>query len=402
MKSVQTNFADLAGRQAPAIISLQSGCFQLSAIIMVGLQAAMNDLGFSFRALLLLYMVGTATCAQQRGIWLTCRLPVCFFQICPATIFVGSWFLFPRQAYGAGEGPGNRGEAHRVWLIRLIQAAQREEGSGKSRASLDSAPSTPRSVYSSLRLPLLAPETSVPQPPELYNVGFWLQLRSLPFLGITVALSFFILLVNFNVATVSDQVLQEALAGGMSATDAQAVAAHYTSLFTLLMPLVGAGSIPLVALVLVKLGLAPAFAAIGVLDLIFSLTTLPQAVPLEWKVVGYVAMGCARPLMYSAFATFVADVFGFSNFGKLYGLAQLGGLLVAPLNYGLAAGTMAYAGGQYLGADCLLLLLGLVVFTGFTVYLSMGVMSGFFIRPALPLAGGSKRVEVGDVMETSQ
>lgn len=362
------NFAELFSSHAPAIISVQSGAFQLSSILMVFFRVLISHHGFTFRQVFLSYLV------------------------VPGVIFVTSLLLFPRKAYGTEEGPGHHGEPHRTWLIRRIlvarqETAREENQKIKSKSDLESPLLDNTASFISptiLAVPKLAPEDAVPRPPELFNVDFKRQAMSQPFFVVAVILSFYILNLNFHLATEKDQLLQEAFAAGKDKQAAEKTVSDYISSFSIFLPIGGMASVPIVALVLVRNGVAPSFAFIGVLNFIFLTTSIPNFLPMELKRVGYAALSTSRPFMYSTITTYIAEVFGYSNFGKLFGLVQLGGLLVGPIQYALIISVHQFLKDDYFWINISLLLVGGFLFIAFIYYLVHSLFSGFFQRPPLP------------------
>eukprot|EP00271_Cylindrocystis_brebissonii_P019670 TRINITY_DN6117_c0_g1_i1.p1 TRINITY_DN6117_c0_g1~~TRINITY_DN6117_c0_g1_i1.p1 ORF type:complete len:629 (-),score=102.97 TRINITY_DN6117_c0_g1_i1:783-2669(-) len=458
------NFSDLFPANSPAIISLQSGAFQVSAILMELGAVAIKS--------------GIVTFAQV--CWL--------YMIVPTSLFLTSHFLFPDSAFGSEEGqPGHRGEPHRAWLIRrllLADAANASSSSGPlippsptlpppralppnttpprginsateeasplfipgsspsppSRSGMPSASPTNKSLFASrfsfsppstsyladtrappqqsnlkvastfddldttsehspLALPLLVEEDHVRPPPELYNIPLFQQIFSVPFLILCIYISFFILYTNFTISSIHDQAIRAAKAAGMNDSKAQTHAAHLNSLFNVLSPLGGLVGIPIAGLLLTRFGLAAAMASQGLVVMAFLVSTIPGLIPLRFKSIGYFFFGLNRPLAFGSFTAYLAEVFGFRNFGRLFGVAQLTGSVATPIQYLLFFLVDAYSTSTsaYLGVNVSLTLVSLILTALIPWYLTVYVFSNFFFRPSLPKHSARS---IGDMRET--
>eukprot|EP00897_Mesotaenium_endlicherianum_P004645 jgi/Mesen1/4208/ME000219S03330 len=366
-----TNFSELFPASKDAIIATQVGAFQVSSIFMVFIQLAVTQLGLSFRAIFLFYM------------------------IVPVIIFVCSLLLFPDQSLGTQGGTSDhQGEPHRLWHLRRSLAASSNAAAGdveSARASAGGGNGGADSS-SSLQAPLLSPaaagsiggsrQLAPPAAAGLYNVSFWRQVSSGPFLAVSLVIAFFILALNYFITTVSQQMYQDALAHGLRGQQALATGAAYASTFNLVLSAAAMVGVPISGVVLLKKGIAVGFTGVGAVFLVFiTVATFAQWLPLPFQVVGFAFFAFNRPCIFGAFSAYMADVFGFANFGKLYGLAQLGGAIVTPLQFLFVLLVENYLGGSYFWVNFSFFLAAVVFLLSFPYYVTTRVFSGFYVKP---------------------
>lgn len=369
------NFSDLFAKNASGIIAAQSGAFQVSSIMMV---------------------IGAFTAT---------RLQIGFSQICscylivPALIFVTSYFTFPDKAFGTEEGPGHHGEPHKLWLIRRILLATEKEnrkphGKGKQYPSKEDVLQGKGGIFEPLLIhspgdqdgisgvPELAAQDLVQNPVELYNIDIWKQVKSHSFLVIVAYLGFFILTVNFSIATIYDQLRREESTTG--STQSEELASNLNSWFNVLSPIGGLCGIPFAGAILSKLGLSATIVCQGIVSLTYLLCTVPGIVPFEWKTIGYFAFGVNRPFALGIFTTYLAEIFGFKNYGKLFGFAQLASSMVVPLQFFLIWLVHSVLQESYFGIDLGLIVVQVLFVCLVPYYLTSFVFSGFFFRMKMP------------------
>lgn len=79
-------------------------------------------------------------------------------------------------------------------------------------------------------------------------------------------------------------------------------------------------------------------------------------------------------------AAYVGRIFGFQNFGKLYGLARLSGSVATAMNYPLSRLAEGTFHGNYYLVNLGFLCMEAAMFV-FPIYLCTVVFSGFLFRP---------------------
>ena len=89
----------------------------------------------------------------------------------------------------------------------------------------------------------------------------------------------------------------------------------------------------------------------------------------------------SRPFVFGSMAAYIGRIFGFKNFGKLYGLARISGSLATAMNYPLSRFAEESCGGNYYWVNLGFLCLEALMFS-FPIYLCTHVFSGFVFRPA--------------------
>ncbi|CAI7814688.1 unnamed protein product, partial [Closterium sp. NIES-54] len=177
-----------------------------------------------------------------------------------------------------------------------------------------------------------------------------------------VVAAFYVLRSNVYIAAVNDQISFAVNAKAIHPpSTAAAVEQHYIDAFNCLLPLGGCLSVPLAGWSIDSLGLPPAFAITASLSLLSSLLLLlapclpldamhhgnthsfvlypPTSLPVPFlrlsQLVSFTAYSIARAFIYSTMAALIASLFGFRNFGRLYGLTRFIGAFAALLQYPL-------------------------------------------------------------------
>lgn len=355
-----TNFGELFGRNSAVIISAQTGGFNSSSLVMFILGQLVTNWGYSFRSVMLAYTV------------------------VPVAVFFTSLFLFCDKPFISEEAGSDEGEMHRVWSIRqkmkqkLMKGARGVSVTGEGAMGLPSP--------DNLMAPLLnSEEQETEEPPlRLYNVSFTQQISSPVFWSMFIVTGFFVLRVNFYISTISSQLLYEALRTQdppfsnlfIAREDAQ----HYVALFNIVLPIVGIFMVPIVGYVLVQMGLGPSFLLIALTNTIFSIVNVLNFIPLPFQTICFFAFAASRPFIFGAMAAYIGRLFGFKNFGKLYGLARFSGAIATAMTYPLAYIGEVMLEGNYFYVNLGFLLFEVLCFA-FPIYLVYGVFSGFIFRP---------------------
>jgi len=119
----------------------------------------------------------------------------------------------------------------------------------------------------------------------------------------------------------------------------------FETLLSWLLP-VGMLVSPIVGLVMKKLGVSKTFLLFQIL-LIF--WTIILALPnLGVQVLGFILFSIVRAFYYSTLCTYLTEVFGWKNFGRLYGIAMFIGGLFGLLQYGIVEMTLRLFSGDFL------------------------------------------------------
>ena len=171
--------------------------------------------------------------------------------------------------------------------------------------------------------------------PELARGRFAQQVRSKAFVFALLFTAFQLLRVNFYIGTVSSQL------AFLSPSSAEA----WTTAFTLVLPIGGVLSIPIVGWFMDRCSLTTAMTALSVAATAFGVF---NAVPvLGVQAVTFVLMAFFRAFLFGGMSSYVAIVFGFANFGQLWGLIMFSSGI---LNFGSVAiefATLHALGGNF-------------------------------------------------------
>lgn len=129
-------------------------------------------------------------------------------------------------------------------------------------------------------------------------------------------------------------------------------------------------------------GVPLGYVVAGVLYLLFlAINTFAAALPLQLQFVGFLCFACNRPFIFGAYSNFVADVFGFRNFGKMYGSAQMLGAILTPLQFFLLKLVNSTLGGDFFWVNFGFLVAAAVMLLAWPYYIVTYVFSGFVCRP---------------------
>eukprot|EP00897_Mesotaenium_endlicherianum_P001385 jgi/Mesen1/1274/ME000013S00764 len=385
-----TNFGELFGRQSAVIISAQTGAFNASSIVMFAIGHIVTGLGVSFRSAMLAY------------------------SLVPLLVCAWSLFMYPDRPYSSDAGSaGGGGEIHRVWRLRQQlntaksgadapalpagAAVPVRSGGGSGGDAIAAGAGAEGEITAPLLAPLLGgraptltsqqqllPASEAPSPEQLYNVAFARQIRSPVFWSVFVVSGFYVLRLNFYIASITSQLTFQASTlqspPFSDAAAAKEAANLYVTIFNVLLPVGGVLSVPLLGYVLVYVGLGPAFIVIAASNIVFSIFNVLYWIPIQFQIVGFVCYTISRAFTFGALAAYIARLFGFANFGKLYGFARLSGAIATILSYPLANLAETSYGGNYFYVNLGFIVVE-VLLCLFPVYLVKYVFSGFFFRP---------------------
>ncbi|GAQ86927.1 major facilitator superfamily protein [Klebsormidium nitens] len=185
-------------------------------------------------------------------------------------------------------------------------------------------------------------------PPDIYNSAFGTQIWSSAFWSMALVTAFFVLRVNFYIETLFEQLLFTAsLQFPGDPLAAREAASYYAKLFNYLLPPGGLAMIPVVGFVLVEWGFAPSFLILAILHMLFCIVDAYESPPLQLQVLAFVLYAVFRPFLFGSMAAYIGRLFGFKNFGKLYGLMRVVGSVAVSLEYPLQLMTVHFFNGQY-------------------------------------------------------
>ncbi|CAI5469123.1 unnamed protein product, partial [Closterium sp. Yama58-4] len=222
----------------------------------------------------------------------------------------------------------------------------------------------------------------LPPPPAIYNADIATQLRSQLFWVHVGVAAFYVLRSNVYIAAVNDQISFAVHAKAIIPPSATAaVQQHYIDAFNCILPLGGCLSVPLAGWSIDSLGLPPAFAITAALSLLSSLLLLlAHCLPLDAMLLSFAAYSVARAFIYSTMAALIASLFGFRNFGRLYGLTRFIGAFAVLLQYPLMRYGEETMNGDFTGMTAGFMVCELALATLFPLYLTH-CLFGFFWRP---------------------
>jgi len=163
---------------------------------------------------------------------------------------------------------------------------------------------------------------------EVHGFSMVQQLKTAEFGLLTYTIMTYILVINFFIGSVNLQ---------MSAVDA-AVSDSTTAAFAVALPIGGIIFIPLIGGIIDFIGPLPTYSVLWLVYLAFQAFMLLYTVT-QNAIVAYLSFALfalVRPMFYSLSASSVGAVFGFRNFGKIFGLintlAGFSNLIARPLN----------------------------------------------------------------------
>ncbi|CAI5932391.1 unnamed protein product [Closterium sp. NIES-64] len=301
-------------------------------------------------------------------------------------------------------GPRRSGELERLYLLRLMGASGSDKASAGDAGGASSVAAADELTTSACHVALpavtgrgssipVSPSLPIvwlhgrstpclPPPPAIYNADIAIQLRS-PLFWVHVGVAaFYVLRSNVYIAAVNDQITFAVHAKAIHPpSTAAAVQQHYIDAFNCLLPLGGCLSVPLAGWSIDSLGLPPAFAITAALSLLSSLLLLLAPIlPLDAMLLSFAAYSVARAFIYSTMAALIASLFGFRNFGRLYGLTRFIGAFAALLQYPLMRYGEEAMRGDFMGMTAGFMACELALATLFPLYLTY-CLFGFFWRP---------------------
>ncbi|GJP72903.1 hypothetical protein CLOP_g3674 [Closterium sp. NIES-67] len=346
------NFCVLVPRLSSAIISAQAGAFEASALVLFLLGLAVARLRLPLAALSLAY----------------CLVPLALAALAAAT--------FPNRPFGAAR-------------ISAAQHGSDEGADGGGAAAATTAGGAGEEGAAA----------GIPPPPDIFNSTLKLQLRSALFWVHLAVSAYLVLRSNFFIAAVNAHIQHTVLLlmGIPPATpatelpsDATAQIARYIDIFNIVLAAGGVLAVPLAGWSMERPGLPFSF---GVTTLLCALCSAVQmaasVVPLPVQLVAFVAFAIARAFIYSTMAAYVGSLFGFRNFGRLYGINRLGGAFLTVLQYPLMSVCESSTGAQFVVVNGIFLIIELILTATFPYYLSVA-MYEYFWRPPQRLYGGKK------------
>ncbi|CAI5474695.1 unnamed protein product [Closterium sp. Yama58-4] len=326
---LQINFCVLVPRLSAAIISAQAGAFEASSLVLFLLGLAVTRLHLPLSALSLAYSL----------------VPLALAALAAAA--------FPNSPFGA---------------------AKAAESDLSSEASLahQLRPSPWDRPLHGTRSPLYWVHVAV---------SAYLVLRS----------NFFIAAVNTHIRYTVTTLLSipPSTATTDLPSDAAAQITRYIDIFNIVLAAGGVLAVPLAGWSMERPGLPFSFALTTLLCALCSAVQMMAAwVPLPMQLVAFLAFAIARAFIYSTMATYIGTLFGFRNFGRLYGINRLGGAFLTLLQYPLTSACESSMGAQFVLVNGLFLAIELILTATFPYYLSVA-MYGYFWRP-LPRVGHGK------------
>lgn len=153
-----------------------------------------------------------------------------------------------------------------------------------------------------------------------------------------------------------------------------ALANTLTKAFTVLLPVAGIIGIPFVGLLLDNRPTIEATFVLLVFGILFGALTLVHGTVPQLVGIGFLVFN--RPLLYTFVSDIFAKVFGFANFGKVYGLAMtlsgIIGLILTPMD----VLTKDYFGNNYNPVNVTLLGIGIITNVALTARIWMHVREG--------------------------
>jgi hypothetical protein len=100
------------------------------------------------------------------------------------------------------------------------------------------------------------------------------------------------------------------------------------------------------------------------------------------QVLSFALYAMVRPFLFGSMAAYIGRLFGFKNFGKLYGLMRVMGSLAVSLEYPLQLLSIHTFEGHYRYVNLGFVFIGILLFI-YPVFLWKKVFYGNFLRPPL-------------------
>eukprot|EP00126_Sphaerothecum_destruens_P012345 Sdes_comp21171_c0_seq1m19838 len=121
-------------------------------------------------------------------------------------------------------------------------------------------------------------------------------------------MSLYMLRLNFYIATVQDQIEEFN----------PAVSYQMSEFFSVILPLGGVFSVPLIGYYLDRRGIIQSWYALSFMGALFGILSLIPSASLQY--LSMVLFSILRPFLYTAGSFYVGHMFGYTNFGKIYGI----------------------------------------------------------------------------------
>lgn len=135
-------------------------------------------------------------------------------------------------------------------------------------------------------------------------------------------------------------------------------------MFAYFLPAVGVLSVPLIGILLDRLGLYLSVWVLVLSGVLYAVFSLLLFMPVEVQLITFILVAFFRALLFSVMATYVAVQFSFVHFGKLWGIVFLMGGIVNLGEYFLTV----YAGGSFFWINIGMLAISLLMMF-FPIYL---------------------------------
>ncbi|CAI7932199.1 unnamed protein product [Closterium sp. NIES-54] len=252
---------------------------------------------------------------------------------------------------GGGTGEGGqweKGELGRLYSLRLAQAAAASAAAGAAVAKAAEEAGAAEEARGAAGARAAREERDmegIAPPPHIFNSPLKHQLRA-PLFWVHVAVSAYLVLrSNFFIAAVNSHIhytvttllsIPPSTATTDLPSDAAAQVTSYIDIFNIVLAAGGVFAVPLAGWSMERPGLPFSFALTTLLCALCSAVQMMAAwVPLPMQLVAFLAFAIARAFIYSTMAAYVGTLFGFRNFGRLYGINRLGGAFLTLLQYPL-------------------------------------------------------------------
>eukprot|EP00271_Cylindrocystis_brebissonii_P004502 TRINITY_DN1618_c1_g1_i1.p1 TRINITY_DN1618_c1_g1~~TRINITY_DN1618_c1_g1_i1.p1 ORF type:complete len:525 (-),score=75.75 TRINITY_DN1618_c1_g1_i1:1497-3071(-) len=333
--------AKLFGSYSPFVITAQVAAYMASPLLFMGLNALVSPM------------------------YITLWQGFALFLIVPIALFFTSLLLFPDVPFRDCLPPefavaaADKGEPERLFIVRSQLIAEEVE----RRKDAD-VPSSPISIDT----PLIKTEEtrSAPPPAYLFNAPLRDQMRSPAMFILTFYVAVNVVHANIYVDTFKFQLIDWL--------------GSYTWLFTLLAPCGALLAAPIAGAVLSFFGVPSGMLLQSVAALAFVCFTW-ATVPI--KAVAFVLFGANHLLAHACTITFISEVFGFENFGRLYGLPHIFASLLVSLEALRPLALEGYPVTYWwliFGLTSFQIIGAIVVATFIVKYL----FSDFWVRPKMP------------------
>jgi MFS family permease len=194
------------------------------------------------------------------------------------------------------------------------------------------------------------------------------QVKSAIFWLCAVFTTFNLFRVNYYIGTVGEQMLSfpgdMVFVGNFTVSRQELQAEFFTELFAYFLPVVGVLSVPVIGLMLDRLGLYLSVWVLVVSGVLYAVFSLLFFLPIEVQLITFILVAFFRALLFSVMATYVAVQFSFVHFGKLWGIVFLMGGIVNLAEYFMTV----YAEGSYFWINVGMLAVSLIMLF-FPIYL---------------------------------